>query len=51
MGSVLFIISWILTMGYLGHAVAGEKSKSLGVILGILLGPLGVLIAALVGKG
>ena len=32
---------------FLGYAVAGSKKKALGAVLGLFLGPLGVLISAI----
>jgi hypothetical protein len=42
--AVLFLL--IALCGYLGRVVAAEKRKNLGMWLGLLFGPLGVLIAA-----
>ena len=45
---VLFLcIISILICGLLGFLVAGPSKKGLGVLLGALLGPLGILIAAI----
>jgi len=45
MGAIVYLIA-ILVFGALGSAVSKER-KGLGFVLGFLLGPLGVLIAAI----
>ena len=45
------IVVVILVLGVcslLGYAVASDRNKGLGAVLGFLLGPIGILIAAVV---
>ena len=45
----LAAVAWIFVFGVLGWLVGARKdSETFGAILGVLLGPLGVLIAALI---
>ena len=44
------LIVLALVCGGLGYAVAAEDKKGLGAVLGLLLGPIGVLIAAVMKK-
>lgn len=43
---MIFIFVWLICAA-LGYAVAGSSKKGLGTLLGLLLGPLGVLISAI----
>ena len=48
---LFFLIFWCAICGGLGYAVAGDESKKgLGAVLGVMLGPLGILIAAVACK-
>ena len=47
MGFLIGLILWCSLCGGLGYAVAGDDKKGLGAMLGVLLGPLGILIAAI----
>jgi hypothetical protein len=42
----LYIIVAVVCAG-LGYAVATEENRVLGVVLGALLGPIGVIVAAI----
>lgn len=46
--TTLIIMS--LVCGGLGYAIAGDESKPLGIVLGLLLGPLGLVVAALAAR-
>lgn len=43
---IVFVLIVVLICGGLGSAVSHESKKGLGFVLGLLLGPIGVLIAA-----
>lgn len=45
----LYLLIFILVCGFLG-AIVGGKSSGLGFVLGALLGPFGVIAAAVVGN-
>ncbi len=42
----MILLLLLIICAALGYAVAGKNKKGLGLILGLILGPLGVLIAA-----
>lgn len=46
---VFFLIVALVCAG-LGYAVATEDKKVLGAVLGLILGPIGVIVAALLKK-
>jgi hypothetical protein len=46
---MIWIVVWGIC-GALGYAVSGKEKKVLGTILGVLLGPLGVVAAAVACK-
>lgn len=46
---VLVLILWII-FGALGYAVASNENKGVGIMLGVLLGPIGILIAAVMRR-
>ena len=46
----MIILIALLICSALGYAVAGTRKKALGAILGLFLGPFGILIAAIACK-
>lgn len=44
---VLGLFSYLALMGFLGRVVAVEGKKDLGMFLSFILGPIGVVVAAL----
>jgi len=44
----IYIIIWLLCAG-LGYLIAADNRKGAGMALGLIFGPLGVLIAAFIG--
>lgn len=46
MGVLFVLIVWVLC-AWAGHAVSAEGKKGLGAIMGLLFGPIGVLVAAI----
>ena len=46
---MIFIV-FLVICSALGYAVAGTRKKTLGAVLGFLLGPFGILIAAIACK-
>ena len=43
---LIILIVWCGICGGLGYAVAKDDNKGLGAVLGIILGPIGVIVAA-----
>tara|TARA_R110000851_G_scaffold9707_8_gene35860 strand:+ start:2049 stop:2195 length:147 start_codon:yes stop_codon:yes gene_type:complete len=41
------LILFALVCAVLGYAVATEENKVMGVVLGLILGPIGIIIAAI----
>lgn len=44
----IFIIIWLICAG-LGYMIAPDNRKGMGMTLGFIFGPLGVVLAAFIG--
>lgn len=52
LGPVLYLVGHVILMPMIGYACASGKNRGgLGAILGLLFGPLGIIIALLLPPG